>query len=70
MNATPTLQSQVGRVSKAFNQDVSDAAHNAGVGDIHDQAMRDYARAMQIRKALINTAKFGGGTAAEHAARR
>lgn len=61
---SPVMQKQVGNLSRAFNQDVGDAATRAGAGPEYNQAMQSYARAMQLRKALINSAKIGGGALA------
>lgn len=45
MAASPTLRSEIGKLSGAFNQDVGGAADRVGMGDQYQQAMRDYARA-------------------------
>lgn len=61
---TPAMKSKVGELSHAFNEDVGRTAQGAGVGEQYQNAMKGYHRAMQLRKALINTAKVGGGAIA------
>ena len=71
MALKPVMRRQVGKLSRAFNQDVGDAASRAGVGDQYTQAMRDYARASQLRNAATTAAKWavpvavGGGIASK-----
>jgi hypothetical protein len=71
MALKPVMRRQVGKLSRAFNQDVGDAASRAGVGDQYVQAMRDYARASQFRNAATTAAKWavpvavGGGIASK-----
>lgn len=48
---TPVMGRQAGKLSKAFNQDVGDAAARAGAGPEYTQAMRDYRIASQIDSA-------------------
>lgn len=61
---TPAMKAQVGKLSHAFNEDVGRTAEGAGVGPQYQQAMEGYRRAMQLRHALINGAKVGGGALA------
>lgn len=61
---TPAMKAQVGKLSHAFNEDVGRTAQSAGVGNEYAQAMKKYRQAMQMRKAIINTAKVGGGALA------
>ena len=61
---TPAMKAQVGKLSHAFNEDVGQTAQGAGVGNEYQGAMDQYRQAMQLRKALISTAKVGGGALA------
>jgi hypothetical protein len=54
----PAIRRQVGEASHAFNQDVGDAAAAAGRGEDYANAMREYARASQLRSGLKTAAKI------------
>jgi len=68
---TPAMRSQVGKTSKALNADVGDTASSVGQGENYANAMREYARASNLRKAMVGAAKYavpvavGGGIASK-----
>jgi hypothetical protein len=64
MGVTRSLKSQVKQLSRAFNQDVGDAAERAGVGDQYQRAMRMYAQAARNREFAGKALKYALPTAA------
>lgn len=63
MGLKGSMRYQVPRLSRAFNNDVQTAADNAGVGDVHRQAMQTYRRASQISDVGDRVKKYGGRAA-------
>lgn len=75
MNASPSLRSQVGELSHAFNEDIGDTAASVGRGEDYAKAMRDYRRASQLGNAAKTAAKWAipaaaGGGAATYALKK
>ncbi len=60
----PSMKRAVAQLSHAFNQDVGQTAHAAGKGSEYAQAMKEYAKASQLRNAGIWAAKRIGIPAA------
>lgn len=64
---SPVMQANIGKLSRAFNQDIQDTAGSVGRGEDYAQAMKDYARAAKTRELITKTAKWavpaaiGGG---------
>ena len=56
----PVMLRQMGAIRKAFDDDITNAAEKVGRGEDYRAAMREYANAAKLRKALIT----GGGIAA------
>lgn len=52
LGTSPRMSRQLKLLNNDFNTDIQDAATRAGVGDEHAQAMKTYARAMQLRNLL------------------
>ncbi len=63
MGLKRSMRYEVPRLSRAFNNDVQTAADNAGVGDVHRQAMQTYRRASQIADVGDKVKKYGGRAA-------
>jgi hypothetical protein len=59
----PIMRRQMGAIRSGMHQDLTDAAGTIGRGDEYADAVKEYARAMQIRKAAGNAAKVGLGAA-------
>lgn len=55
----PIMRTQMGSVRAGLHQDLTDAAGQIGRGEDYSNAIREYARAMQMRKGLITAAKIG-----------
>ena len=60
----PTMLRQAGRVKGALSSDLTDAASQVGMGEDHANALKEYARASQIRKGLIGAGMVGAGEVA------
>ena len=59
MGLKRSMKYEVPRLSSGFNADVQQAANDAGVGDVHANAMKTYRRASMIRNGLTGAAKYG-----------
>jgi hypothetical protein len=59
----PIMRRQMGAIRSGLHQDLTDAAGTIGRGEDYAGAVKEYARAMQLRKAAIRAAKYGAGAA-------
>jgi hypothetical protein len=59
----PIMRRQMGAIRKAFHQDLTDSAGTIGRGQDYADAVREYARGAQLKKALTTGAKIGAGAA-------
>lgn len=64
MGLKRSMQYEVPRLSKAFNEDVGAAAARRGVGSEYEQAMKEYRQAARNAEIAKKVAKWGGGAAA------
>lgn len=59
----PVMRRQMGSVRAGLHQDLTNAADQVGRGEDYAKAVNEYSQAMKLRKAMINTAKWGVGPA-------
>ena len=58
MSASPSLRAEVGKLSKAFNQDIGDTAESVGRGADYNKAMRNYHLASTVGDVASKAKKY------------
>lgn len=58
MSLNPTMKRELGNFTGAFKEDIGDTAASAGKGEEYNKAMRDYARASQLKDLRERAMKY------------